>query len=595
MRILSILSIFCLFFITKQPIWGQSYYFKSLELDDRYMTTQKVITQTNEKPIITGKYLNLNSSKNIQYILQLNEMGEFLQCNDLPLDFTTLNTSICAANDGNFITTSDKLVNKVSPVGEVIWSKKNNINAFINEIIPIASGYVMSVCYNSANINSICNTILVKINESGQQLWKLVIAKDIVIYSLYEDPAGFLFVSGYKESFLHKKSGILSKIGPDGALLWTKNYTLFDDNLMQTITPSSDNGLFLTGLAQQEGGSRAGWITKVDKDGNVKWSKIYGNTDKDLWIFSATKSDGLVFAMNEPQGGAKLCKINESGLLLWAYEYSDGINPTTRLSHIIGTTNGILGVGNSFGSGPIKGFVLKTDKNGLIPDCCPKSYELTVNDVMPVAENLIEPVDFDVQWLDHVQLQETVTPTLTSLCIAPNLDFTLSKDTLCPGECLNIQFDNPTAGFQYSWFFRNGTPNISNLTKPDSPICFEQEGTIVLTATKDNCPKTASKTVVIQKPNDQIPNAFTPNGDGTNDTFKPFVLNCPLRDYHLQIFNRWGEQVYDSTEFTESWDGITPNGYEAPQDVYIWRVDYAEIKDGVKVSLTKNGDVTVLR
>jgi gliding motility-associated-like protein len=265
------------------------------------------------------------------------------------------------------------------------------------------------------------------------------------------------------------------------------------------------------------------------------------------------------------------------------------------MSDLATTTNGILGVGISYSAGPQEGFILKTDKNGIIPDCCPLSYEFTVKDVLPTAENFIDPINQAVQWLDNVLLGQNSVLTLTSLCESPNLDFTLSKDTLCPGECLNVDFTNPTTGFQYAWVFQNGTPNISNMTKPDSPICFDQEGTVTLTATKDGCAKNASKKVVIQKPNDEIPNAFTPNGDGTNDTFKPFILDCPLRDYQLQIFNRWGELVFESTEFLEAWDGITPNGLEATQDVFIWVVDYSEIKDGTKVSVKKNGDVTVLR
>lgn len=59
---------------------------------------------------------------------------------------------------------------------------------------------------------------------------------------------------------------------------------------------------------------------------------------------------------------------------------------------------------------------------------------------------------------------------------------------------------------------------------------------------------------VVQDPVVWIPNAFSPNGDETNPVWK--VHSDFISDYHLRIFNRWGQEVFESTDPSVSWDGI---------------------------------------
>lgn len=51
-----------------------------------------------------------------------------------------------------------------------------------------------------------------------------------------------------------------------------------------------------------------------------------------------------------------------------------------------------------------------------------------------------------------------------------------------------------------------------------------------------------------------IPSAFTPNGDGLNDTFG--VKGEGIQDYHLIIYNRWGVVLFESTNAKKQWDGV---------------------------------------
>ena len=90
-----------------------------------------------------------------------------------------------------------------------------------------------------------------------------------------------------------------------------------------------------------------------------------------------------------------------------------------------------------------------------------------------------------------------------------------------------------------------------------------------------------------------IPNAFSPNHDGTNDFFGPEAIN--IYDFDFYIFNRWGELLFHSVNIDEKWDG-TFKGKDCQIDVYVWKMYYrTEEKYGGYKLQQKHGNVTLLR
>lgn len=67
-----------------------------------------------------------------------------------------------------------------------------------------------------------------------------------------------------------------------------------------------------------------------------------------------------------------------------------------------------------------------------------------------------------------------------------------------------------------------------------------------------------------------VPNAFTPNEDGLNDSFG--ALGYGVKDYHLVIYNRWGQLIFESNRQDYQWDG-TYHGYKAPIGSYVYSID----------------------
>ncbi len=86
-----------------------------------------------------------------------------------------------------------------------------------------------------------------------------------------------------------------------------------------------------------------------------------------------------------------------------------------------------------------------------------------------------------------------------------------------------------------------------------------------------------------------VPNAFTPDNDGVNDTFGPLLSYIP-GDYLFQIFNRWGMKIFETRDPFEKWDGSI-NGKPAPEAVYVY---FISINKGTKIEVQQQGHITVV-
>ena len=90
-----------------------------------------------------------------------------------------------------------------------------------------------------------------------------------------------------------------------------------------------------------------------------------------------------------------------------------------------------------------------------------------------------------------------------------------------------------------------------------------------------------------------IPNAFTPNGDGLNDTFG--VIGEGVIDYNIQIYDRWGKLIFQSNGSNAEWDGTFENKV-VPTGVYVYQISgTGQSKDGkYKEFINQSGSITVV-
>jgi gliding motility-associated-like protein len=88
-----------------------------------------------------------------------------------------------------------------------------------------------------------------------------------------------------------------------------------------------------------------------------------------------------------------------------------------------------------------------------------------------------------------------------------------------------------------------------------------------------------------------VPNAFTPNGDGRNERFRAF-FGENVTSYSLQIYNRWGQQVFTTNFKNEGWDG-TLHGHAQPVGTYTWVIRYKVLNNMQDIYL--KGTVLLIR
>jgi len=109
----------------------------------------------------------------------------------------------------------------------------------------------------------------------------------------------------------------------------------------------------------------------------------------------------------------------------------------------------------------------------------------------------------------------------------------------------------------------------------------------------NNCTDTISKIIHVHgNLKIFIPNMFTPNGDGLNDTWKPVISNYLKEGYQLSIFDRLGQRVFHTTNTEEAWNGTVNGKPVAPNTVYSYNII---IQDIVGKEHKFSGSITVIR
>jgi gliding motility-associated-like protein len=163
---------------------------------------------------------------------------------------------------------------------------------------------------------------------------------------------------------------------------------------------------------------------------------------------------------------------------------------------------------------------------------------------------------------------------------------------------LNVSFKSnanlPVTQF-YEWKIYNlaNTTNYLRYTDANLRYVFNETGdykvTLTVTNSAGSCSHSDSLTVKVSSSFINVPNVFTPNGDGQNDQFR--VSYRSIADYKILLYSSWAGRVYTSTDPAQGWDGRV-GGKLAPPGVYYYLIS-ATGTDGKKFKL--KGNVNLLR
>lgn len=148
--------------------------------------------------------------------------------------------------------------------------------------------------------------------------------------------------------------------------------------------------------------------------------------------------------------------------------------------------------------------------------------------------------------------------------------------------------------YTYSWSSEMGS-TFANADSSNTIVMVSSNTDVTETLTvvvtdENGCTGEASIDFEILGATFDIPNAFTPNGDSTNDVFGLITNATTVNNFSCKIFNRWGDLVFETNNHLEFWDG-TKDDNALSSDVYVYLLNF-EIED---VLYNENGDVTLIR
>ena len=209
--------------------------------------------------------------------------------------------------------------------------------------------------------------------------------------------------------------------------------------------------------------------------------------------------------------------------------------------------------------------------------------------------SIFSPVTFDV----------SLAVTSDSGCVAmftknnyiiinpnPIANFTVQPDIISIVDP-TIMFNNLSSG-ENGWNWAFGDLATSSISAP-LPHSYTDTGKFVITLIVSNqysCFDTTYRTITIE-PDWAffVPNVFSPNGDGINDKFQGYGFG--LLEYEMFVFDRWGNQIFKTTDYNYPWDGRAKKVENvAQQDVYVYLIN---IKDVKNVDHSYRGIVTLVK
>lgn len=148
----------------------------------------------------------------------------------------------------------------------------------------------------------------------------------------------------------------------------------------------------------------------------------------------------------------------------------------------------------------------------------------------------------------------------------------------------------------YQWNMTGATPSYSGLASPKATYPLGEAGVYPVTlyvTTEHGCVDSITKNIEVI--NDVIlyaPNSFTPDGDEFNQTWNVHIQGIDIQSFHLQVFNRWGEMIFESHDESIGWDG-TYKGKVIQSGAYTWTVSARDKYNDNKY--TFNGHLNLLK
>ena len=161
----------------------------------------------------------------------------------------------------------------------------------------------------------------------------------------------------------------------------------------------------------------------------------------------------------------------------------------------------------------------------------------------------------------------------------------LGPDTvICPGSQIILEVTNENA-LSYLWQDNSTQPTLTVTQPGQYTVAVETRcETITSDITITEC-----KTCHVN-----IPNIFSPNGDGFNDELRTF-FDCPVQSFSLMVFDRWGNLLFTTNDPNTGWNGKNPNQENLTTGTYVWMVEATLEADKRLQMVKESGSIMLVR
>jgi len=142
-------------------------------------------------------------------------------------------------------------------------------------------------------------------------------------------------------------------------------------------------------------------------------------------------------------------------------------------------------------------------------------------------------------------------------------------------------YNNSINANSFEWEFGDGTNSFAENPTHSYPEDAASYLVTLVAYNEISCTDSVTMTIVILKDVGlHVPNSFTPDGDEYNHTFYPILTEGFKKDsYHMSIFDRWGELVFESYDPSFGWNGtFGKNGIQCQIGTYTWVIEVIELQ-----------------
>ncbi|RZM27862.1 MAG: gliding motility-associated C-terminal domain-containing protein [Pedobacter sp.] len=390
--------------------------------------------------------------------------------------------------------------------------------------------------------------------------------------------------------------------------------SIFGDPDMVILNPEEYNIKQITLFASFVRTVREFYLNIFMKTSGTSTFKINGGRSNAVWIPMGANSE-YSYAQIPYSDGTSLTLSADEGFNAMAYgfgnvesyAYSAGTNlavsnflKLTNVSADVTGDNGCIGQPLALKvilPGAAKTLTWKfEDANSNLTDASPvANIKTTADGIVQYEYTYPGRVVYSTLGTHRVTLDAVLAAGLNP-CTSGNVTYTYDFEIVQPeiavpkvveilsGGTTNIRASTKTINLTYKWSPQTGLSN-PEVINPDVTTTHDQLYT--LTATSDlGCITTAEVLVQIVDSFD-IPNTFSPNGDGVNDVWNLRLLNTYLNSL-VEVFNRNGEKVFSSTGYAAPFDG-NYQGKQLPVGTYYYIITPKNGKQN------KTGPLTIIR